>query len=216
MSFESFIDNIEELIVVPAFEKGEGGYFYPEEYRGNLYRHSDKLMYVTDAAVDEIQIPLIEAIYKSIESGVGEDVRSAIESVSDNASVDASIEEINEEISGIKSYCETNLNHSLQDLCTLQDETRQLEEKFEVVSKAASPGVISLITDQISALSKRIAELENAKPSFNLELIQKLIDKKFEEAPARVGKIKISTLSMLKESGFSIEEIGELAKNELI
>jgi len=216
MSFESFIDSIEELVIIPAFEKQEGGYFYPEKYRGNLYRHNDKLMYITDVAVDEIRIPLIEAVYKSIESGITEDVRDAIESISDNSSINTRIDEINDDIDNIKTFCETNLKSALQDLCTLQDETHQIEEKVDDIFKSSSPDAITLLTGQVTSLELEINKLKNAKPSFNLELIQKLIDKKFEEAPTRVGKIKISTLSMLKESGFSIEEIGELAKNELI
>jgi len=209
MSFESFIDDIEELAVLPSFEKGEGGYFYPEEYRGKLYRHSDKLMYITSTASDEIQIPLVEAMYNAIESGVVEDVKSALESGSD----DGKFSEIDVEITTIKDYCESSINSMIDDTCKIQDRVRKLEEDKPTDE---DDGQISELHSEIAEITSKLNVLENAKPSFNLELIQKMVDKKFEDTPARVGKIKISTLSMLKESGFSIEEISELAKSDLI
>jgi len=193
MSFKSFIENIEELVVLPTLEKCEGGYFYPEKYQNKLYRHGSSLMYITATATDELQIPLIEALYGSIESGITDDVREAISNSSDSAkfeTVNIQIEQILEQIDKLQSEgserfeaADSDKNSIIDDFCTMQD---------------------------------RIANLENSKPSINLEIIQKIIDKKFEDAPARVGKIKISTLSMLKESGFSIDEISELAKSDLI
>jgi len=186
MSFESFIEEIEELTVLPILEKQEGGFFYPEEMQGNLYHYRDSLMHITATSTDEIQLPLIKAIYGSLESGIVGDVKAAISELSNNS-----------------------------ELKVVSDKVEELESKLERFLESSEDDITNLI-NTTSANTQDLAAFKGKSQNISLEMIQKIIDNKFNDIPARVGKIKISTLSMLKESGFSIEEIGELAKNELI
>jgi len=187
MSFESFIEEIEELAVLPSQEKQDGGYFYPEEMQGKLYRYRDMIMHISTTSTNEMPLPMIEAIYQALESGIVEDVRSAIAESSNNSDSDI-----------------------------ISDRIETLENKLERLSDGFEDDIANL--NNIASSNTRNLDMIEEKQShgINLEMIQKIIDKKFDSVPARMGKIKISTLSMLKESGFSIDEISELAKNELI
>jgi len=186
MSFETFIDNIENMAMMPALEKTDSGYAYDEKYYGNIYKFNNKLILISENAVDEMQIPLIEAVYNAIESGVAADVKEAIESMSQAKDHSEEIEEMKSDISSVVD---------------------------DISAKASIDDVDRYLKTVVTELEDKI---ESSKSSISIETIQKMVDQKFNDAPARVGKIKISTLSMLKESGFSIEEIGELAKNNLI
>jgi len=157
MSFEAFINEVEELDVLPSPVKGEGGWFNPDEYQNGLYRFKDKLIYFDETSSDEIQLPLVEAIYTSIETAITEDVREAIKT-----SIKSEMESVSEELADLSSR--------------------------PVVTLAV---VKKLVQDEIGSGNGKCAT--SGPP-----------------------KIKLSTLTMLKEEGYGVSEIAELRDAGLI
>ena len=156
MSFETFIEDIEEINSMPSPIKGDGGWFNPAEVQYKLFRCKNKIVYFDDSNVDEIQLPLIEKIYTSIETAIAEDVREVI-----SASVDE----------GLKS-----------------------------------------ITDELEEITSR--------PVVTLAVVKKMVSDCIGENGESTGsgpsKVKLSTLTMLKEEGYSVSEIAELRDAGLI
>jgi len=156
MSFENFIEEIEEIAMLPSPIKGDDGWVNPEEVQNKLYRHKDKLIYFDQVGQDEIQLPLIEAIYNSIENAITEDVREAIET-----SIESSMEATNKELQELSS-----------------------------------------------------------RPVVTLAVVKKLVNEGIGEngkcATSGPPKIKLSTLTMLKEEGYTVTEIAELRDAGLI
>jgi len=156
MSFETFIEDIEEITTMPSPVKGEGGWFNPEDVQFKLFKCKDKIVYFDDTNADEIQLPLIEKIYTSIETAIAEDVREVI-----STSVEEGLKEISDEIKEITS-----------------------------------------------------------RPVVTLAVVKKMVRDCIEENGGSVGngpnKVKLSTLTMLKEEGYSVSEIAELRDAGLI
>ncbi len=163
MSLQDFTNNIEHLAALPTIEKGDGGYFYPEEMQNKLYLVGNKIIYVTESAIDEMQLPLIEAVYTSIEDAISSDVMQAI-----NDAIETKFSEMNTRIENVENTLETSSD-----------------------TPVITPAVVrKMITDQIG----------NIQPT----------------SQSTNKKIKLSTLTMLKEEGYTTSEIAELRDADLI
>lgn len=228
--------DIERLIVFPTHVKTEGGYEYPKKYVGKVFRFEDKIIHFRESSYMDYPAEIFENYKDTI-------IQHTLELLEkQKLEVDASQERVNNSINDVKRQIEGLINNNeieelkikLEESQTQITKLRTYIDNIEVTTVDKFQSVFDKLeefyktTIAISNKTVDTAELEaviDKKLSTvysNFEQVsKKLVDDSVSEALKdskrdHQGKLKISTLSMMKELGMETKEIIELAKEGLL
>lgn len=197
--------NIEKLIAMPTHQKVEDGYAYDPKYIGKVYQVEDKIVYFKEKSVVDFPVELFKAVERSILNNVKENYISKDELEEFKKEIN---DNLSKKINNVKNEFENSLNSVVNSITTVSDNISELITiKDNVVLK-----------DNLNeTVDKKLTDVYN---NFN-----KVTDRLVKEAVAEglkdskrdtTGKLKMSSLIMLKELGMDATEIKTLAESGLI
>lgn len=199
--------SIEKLYTMPSHIKGDGGYFYDTKYVNKIFQFENKLIYFTENTFQELPLELYTTITKECDEKINTVIND--------------IDNLNNVIKESETSTESNVEIRF----------KELEEK------------IKKIAIKVASTQAKLQEIENILTNLNNideKTINNMIDKKlesvynsFEKLSEKFvkdnintalkdskreasGKLKVSSLAIFKEMGYSPSEIRELADSGLI
>lgn len=222
---------IEKLISIPTFIKVEGGYQYDEKFIGKTFIHNNSLIYFKDKSIVEIPLEVINVITKQIKEEIIADKTFFSENINNIAELDY-FKKLQNEIAENKNKLKS-INDTIKTiLSTIDSFTKFIEEDSNksITEESINTQIDKKLTKFHSSMKSNITE----------ESVNKQIDKKlttvynsmiatinktitdqialnFKDSKRdHTGKLKMTTLLMLKEAGIPIDEIIALSKEEII
>lgn len=228
---------IEELTVLPTHKKGEDGYYYDEKYVGNLYSHKDKLILFTEKSYMEYPKQLLTELQNIIDTN-----NSEISVKLKELDFSNEIKSIKTELSAIEGHLKQLVSDRANDkdeneskIDTLFKSINNVNNLVEKINTEASVK-FKYFADNIEQLDKKISEIN----TLDVDEIESVIDKKLSDVydnfksvseqltksavqealkdtkRDQVGKLKMSSLAMLKELDYKPEDIKILSEAGLI
>jgi hypothetical protein len=196
---------IEKLHVMPSHHKTETGYAYEAKYINKLYQFENKLVYFSDSTFQEFPLELYNSIAKDVKSEIETFENKILEFTNELDSLNVSILNRIEE-SG--SDVDTKLSKAVELLAELKYRVTELEESSKnIITK---DNIESMIDKKLESVYNSFEKLSQKFVKDNME--NALKDSKREAS----GKLKIASLAIFKELGYTPEEIRNLAESGLI
>jgi len=178
---------IEKLHVMPTHEKVEDGYAYNPKYVGNIYQLNDNLVYFKEKSTVEYPLKLAQIIK--------EDTLAAVES---------NLQVIYEALSNLEKQTS---NEELKVFVALEI----AKIKNQVITKEVLTETINGIVDT------KLTEVYNNFNAVTKQLVREAVSNELKDSKRdQAGKLKITTLMMLKEMGLTPDEIIKYTENGLI
>ncbi len=188
---------IEKLYNMPTHSKGDGGYFYEPKYVNKLFQFENKLVYFTESSFQELPLELYTTITKDCEKKI-EKLTTEVENL--NKVLLSKLEEFSEE--KIKKIA----------IKTAANTTKlsEVENIISTLNNIDESTINNLIDKKLESVYNSFEKLSEKFVKENVSSALK--DSKREAS----GKLKISSLAIFKEMGYSPTEIKELAESGLI
>jgi len=225
--------NVETIYTLPTLTRNEekGTFEYPDKYVGKLFQFNNEYIYFRKRSYETCPKDLIETVIKGFLE------ENPIEIPNPDIDINKVYEQINskdEEISNQFAKLSDKLQVLQEDKVSLND-----LEQFKIsIQEQINSYVENLINDEkvSSIISQKINEVtEQNSSSLDLnQIVDKKLDKIYETLEETIDKrlkenpnvstndnsnnvpISIMQLSILKEAGYTVEEIVELRNNNLI
>lgn len=226
---------IEKLHVMPSHEKAEDGYSYNSKYVGNVYQIGDQLVFFKEKSTIEYPMKVIQAIKSDILESVNNTLTTIHESISDiehiltndlitletlTNHVDIKLNtvksDINSKLSVFDNRIETAIKPELVKIDELANISAQIKSelltiKNELVSKT---NLIKTIDDIID---NKLTTVYNNFNAVTKQLVTDAIHDALKDSKRdQSGKLKITTLLMLKEMGLTPDEIIKYSESGLV
>jgi chromosome segregation ATPase len=245
MTINVDLSQIPELKELPKIERNEerGGFLYPTEYIGNIYRHNNKLIFFGEKVMEEASIGMINLLVTLIKEATEDNDEStqrinAIEASLEqlDGSISSSLEdqtlEINKlhkkisSISGYKEYDDSGINNQIADLNAnltyIQKDITKIQSELETSSLEIMKRIeeIRNRTDLNDIISDKIdAKLTDVYQSFKSvtgDLVREQVQILENDIRLKSNKLTISQIAMFREMGLTIENIIDLKKNNML
>ncbi len=182
---------IEKLYNMPTHSKGEGGYFYEPKFVNKLFQFENKLVYFTESSFQELPLELYNVIVKDTEARIS----SLVESVDTlNTTIFSKVEELKAELEEkIKKIAIKTASNSTK--------LTELENTVTTLNNIDESTINSMIDKKLESVYHSFEKLSEKFVKENVDSALK--DSKREAS----GKLKISSLAIFKEMGYSPTEI---------
>lgn len=198
---------LEKLHVLPNHIKVEDGYAYDEKYIGRVYEHDGKVIYFKEKSV--IDFPL--ELFNAVENAIVAEITPSLVKLIDEIKLDFDLklksitEKIEESVLLFENNKETFNSIQFSEIDKLKVEIDNI--KKSTVSKQSLDDVIDI-------------KLTDVYKNFNdvtMQLVKSAVAEGLKDSKRdQTGKLKMTSLIMLKELGMSAEEIRTLADSGLI
>lgn len=198
---------LEKLHVLPNHIKVEDGYAYDEKYIGRVYEHDGKVIYFKEKSV--IDFPL--ELFNAVENAIVAEITPSLVKLIDEIKLDFDLklksitEKIEESVLLFENNKETFNSIQFSEIDKLKVEIDNI--KKSTVSKQSLDDVIDI-------------KLTDVYKNFNdvtMQLVKSAVAEGLKDSKRdQTGKLKMTSLIMLKELGMSAEEIRSLADSGLI
>ena len=217
---------IEKLHVMPTHEKVEDGYAYNSKYVGNVYQINDQLVYFKEKSTIDYPMKVIQTIKSDTLEAIDSTLEPMYESI---ANIEKQLSNLNlsnveEEV---KNYIDSRLNtfdNRIEN--NIKPELTRIEDLNDAINRISSE--ISVIKqdlvsklDLVKTIDKVIDDkLTNVYNNFNLvtkQLVTDAVNNALKDSKRdQTGKLKITTLMMLKEMGLTPDEIIKYTESGLV
>jgi hypothetical protein len=212
--------NLPQLHMMPSLEENDGDYCYNEKYQNKLYNFEDKIIYFQKSSKIDIPTELINTVVKSIQDSM--DVVSAEDFIELTGDVAEQNTDINEKLDSTTNIINDKL-HNIQDgMSTLNTALPELSSRVNS-NEESIIGLLSNIEGiQSKAGIEKIVDekLKDVYENFS-SVTEKLVTERIDnglkgKSRDAGGKVKLSSLTLLREEGFTTEQIIEMGKEGLI
>ncbi|MBK7107451.1 MAG: hypothetical protein IPH62_19465 [Ignavibacteriae bacterium] len=183
---------IEKLHIMPSHTKGDDGYFYDSKYIGKVYHIDNKLIYFNDRSFFEMPYE----VYRTISTEILNELKKEFNEIKDNLEKEfnSKIAKLVKELAGYSN-----------DLDNINENISNSNSKF-----MSKDNIESIIDNKLNDVYKSFEKLSEQLVKQNMD--NALKDSKREAS----GKLKVTSLVIFKELGYSPEEIKSLAESGLI
>lgn len=199
--------SIEKLYTMPSHIKGDGGYFYDNKYVNKLFQFENKLIYFTENTFQELPLELYNTITKECDEKINIIIND--------------IDNLNNIIKESETSTESNIEIRFKELeekikkiaikvAGTQAKVQEIENILTNLNNIDESTINSMIDKKLEAVYNSFEKLSEKFVKDNINTALK--DSKREAS----GKLKVSSLAIFKEMGYSPSEIRELADSGLI
>lgn len=212
--------NIEKLVAIPNHQKVEDGYAYDSKYVGKIYQHDNKIIYFKEKSYEDYPIELFQAIEDSILKDIEEKYVS-IETM--NVIIDTKTVDIKNEYD--KAFDELKKEYDSRIDKFREEIKKNITSIIETMS-SVSGDVNSLIGKKDSIVFKedlsdmvdeKLTDVYNNFNNVTERLVKEAVSDGLKDSKRdTTGKLKMTSLVMLKELGMDAAEIKALAESGLI
>lgn len=228
---------IEELKILPNHVKSDDGYRYDEKYVGNLYKYNNSLLFFGEKSYMEFPLKIyseLESLINELRKETNNQVKQLDDSIKDSIySVDKTdeIDTINNSLDTLKgeiSKLEDSKNNLVNNVNTKISNIEQVTNEFEVKIKFLND-CINKLTEQVNKLDtmsqkdieeiidKKLSDVYNNFKQVSSQLTKSAVQEALKDSKRdQVGKLKMSSLAMLKELDYKPEDIKLLSEAGLI
>ena len=199
--------SIEKLYTMPSHTKGDGGYFYDNKYVNKLFQFENKLIYFTENTFQELPLELYNTITKECDEKINIIIND--------------IDNLNNIVKESETSTESNIEIRFKELeekikkiaikvASTQAKIQEIENILTNLNNIDEKTINSMIDKKLEAVYNSFEKLSEKFVKDNINTALK--DSKREAS----GKLKVSSLAIFKEMGYSPSEIRELADSGLI
>ena len=199
--------SIEKLYTMPSHIKGDGGYFYDTKYVNKIFQFENKLIYFTENTFQELPLELYTTITKECDEKINTVIND--------------IDNLNNVIKESETSTESNIEIRFKELeekikkiaikvASTQAKIQEIENILTNLNNIDEKTINSMIDKKLEAVYNSFEKLSEKFVKDNINTALK--DSKREAS----GKLKVSSLAIFKEMGYSPSEIRELADSGLI
>jgi len=198
---------IEKLHVMPTHTKGDGGYFYDHKYVNKLFQFENKLVYFTESSFQEWPLELYNIVVK--------DVKHEIDNLVEN--IDKFSVVISEKVEEIKTDLENKIKKLAVTTASIKTEIEELKVELNSNSKLIS-SLNNIDESTINTMiDKKLQAVYNSFEKLSEKFVKDNMDNALKDSKREAsGKLKIASLAIFKELGYSPAEIKDLAESGLI
>lgn len=212
--------NIEKLVAIPNHQKVEDGYAYDPKYVGKVYQYNNKIIYFNEKSYEDYPIEL----FKIIENSILNEIETKY------VSLEYMNEIINNELENTKKEYENSFNELKKEYDSRIDKFRE-EIKKSITSIIETMSSVSNDVSEISSkkssivfkedlnnmIDEKLTDVYNNFKSVTETLVKKSVSEGLKDSKRdTTGKLKMTSLVMLKELGMDATEIKALAEAGLI
>lgn len=217
---------IEKLHVMPTHEKVEDGYAYNPKYVGNVYQINDQLVYFKEKSTIDYPMKVIQTIKADTLEAIDSTLEPMYETIAsiENKISSLNLTNIEEEI---KTYIDSRLstfdnrieNHIKPELVRIEELNDQMDRirseistiKQDLVSK------LDLVKTIDKVIDDKLTTVYNNFNSVTKQLVTDAVNNALKDSKRdQTGKLKITTLMMLKEMGLTPDEIIKYTESGLV
>ena len=217
---------IEKLHVMPTHEKVEDGYAYNSKYVGNVYQINDQLVYFKEKSTIDYPMKVIQVIKADTLEAIDSTLEPMYETIAsiENKISSLNLTNIEEEI---KTYIDSRLstfdnrieNHIKPELVRIEELNDQMDRirseistiKQDLVSK------LDLVKTIDKVIDDKLTTVYNNFNSVTKQLVTDAVNNALKDSKRdQTGKLKITTLMMLKEMGLTPDEIIKYTESGLV
>lgn len=217
---------IEKLHVMPTHEKVEDGYAYNHKYVGNVYQINDQLVYFKEKSTIDYPMKVIQTIKADTLEAIDSTLEPMYETIAsiENKISSLNLTNIEEEI---KTYIDSRLstfdnrieNHIKPELVRIEELSDRINQigseistiKQDLVSK------LDLVKTIDKVIDDKLTTVYNNFNSVTKQLVTDAVNNALKDSKRdQTGKLKITTLMMLKEMGLTPDEIIKYTESGLV
>lgn len=232
MTLNVNLDTIPEIKELPKLERNEarGGFAYPEEFIGNIYKHHNKLVFFSEKTMEEASLGMVNLLISIIKDSSFDnsemtkrqddlenafeqfetDVLELIEKIKTDIEIpEFDTDSIKLELSIKVEKAIKDLNHKIE----IKLEENNLE-MFKELEKLKSRDDLSDIIS--SKVDQKLTDVYNNFKVVTENLVKEEVRKIEEEIKSKANKLTVSQIAMFREMGLSVEHIIELKKNNML
>lgn len=198
---------LEKLHILPTHNKVDDGYAYDEKYIGKIFEHDNKIIYFKEKSIIDFPLELFNAVENAIIAEITPSLVRLIEEI--KTDFELQLKEINEKIESIDSQLETT-TIEIDDSVTSNIEFINKELDHLKKSTVLKESLNAIIDIKLTDVYKNFNDV-------TIALVKSAVAEGLKDSKRdQTGKLKMTSLIMLKELGMGAEEIRSLAEAGLI
>jgi hypothetical protein len=217
---------IEKLHVMPTHEKVEDGYAYNSKYVGNVYQINDQLVYFKEKSTIDYPMKVIQTIKSDTLEAIDSTLEPMYESIANiekqlsNLNLSNVEEEvknyIDSRLNTFDNRIENNIKPELTRIEDLNDAINRISSEISVI-KQDLVSKLDLVKTIDKVIDDKLTTVYNNFNSVTKQLVTDAVNNALKDSKRdQTGKLKITTLMMLKEMGLTPDEIIKYTESGLV
>ena len=211
---------------MPTHEKVEDGYAYNSKYVGNVYQINDQLVYFKEKSTIDYPMKVIQVIKADTLEAIDSTLEPMYETIAsiENKISSLNLTNIEEEI---KTYIDSRLstfdnrieNHIKPELVRIEELSDRINQISSEISTIKQDLVskLDLVKTIDKVIDDKLTTVYNNFNSVTKQLVTDAVNNALKDSKRdQTGKLKITTLMMLKEMGLTPDEIIKYTESGLV